>query len=551
MATNMTFTDFGTPVPADWLNNVNTFVNTTQPVYVFNVKLYGATGNGTTDDSNAIIAALNAASAAGGGVVQFPVGTYLISKTLFVPAYTTLQGYSKDTCILMAANNTSTFTGSNPNAMVMLNHTNSGVQELTIDGNISNNTSQVFVGIGQSTATTNVVVRDCIIRNTINCGILLLPNSGTTQNVIIRNNRLFNIGWDGIDCYSCVNFLVEGNSVISCGGNGILTGYSAGTNSNFAQHGRITNNYVNKATPPTHILAGQAETGFMIVNGAGDSYILVDHNDLFDNRNAAQDGLGLGQDGVNVNEALVWANNTITYAGLYGLDMSSNHIAIGNYIRWSAQQGIKFGTDVGGNLVNSTCAYNIIDSCNLAGSGTSEGIWCEGTLTVGLPTALYANIKIVGNRVVDYNLTPHTIYGLGIGFKNNLTYSNCDFSDNDFSQLTGVNGNAFHTTNVGTNFVGWTWKNNRHPQNMPTISGATPNVMGLDACVMNNGSAINVSDLLGKYDGKELIIQHVNGNTTYITPVMNKTAGGNTTAGSASIYRFVSYGGNWYYNQFY
>lgn len=27
MATNMTFTDFVTPVPADWLNNVNTWVN--------------------------------------------------------------------------------------------------------------------------------------------------------------------------------------------------------------------------------------------------------------------------------------------------------------------------------------------------------------------------------------------------------------------------------------------------------------------------------------------------------------------------------------------
>lgn len=44
---------------------------------VFNVKSYGATGNGATDDSAAIQNAINAADAAGGGVVYFPAGIYL------------------------------------------------------------------------------------------------------------------------------------------------------------------------------------------------------------------------------------------------------------------------------------------------------------------------------------------------------------------------------------------------------------------------------------------------------------------------------------------
>lgn len=546
----MTFTDFVTPIPADWLNNVNTFVNTPTATYVFNVKAYGAIGNGVVDDSNAVLAAISAASGAGGGVVQFPAGTYLITKTLFVPTNTTLQGISKNTAKIIAGNNVSTFTGGNPNAMIMLNSSNSGIENLTIDGNINNNTAQVFAGIGQSQPVSNVIIQNCIIQNTINAAILLLPNTSVSQNVIIRNNLIQNSGWDGIAAYSLYNFLISGNSIISTGSNGIVTGYS-NTNAAIAQHGRITDNYVNKATPPTHILAGNVETGFLIVNGAGDSYILVDHNDMYDNRNAAQDGLGLGQDGTSVNEGLVWANNTITYAGLYGLDMSSNHIATGNYIRYSAQQGIKFGTDIGGNLVNSICANNIVDSCNFAGTGTTEGIWVAATLTGALPTALYANIKITGNIVVDFNPTAHTIFGLGIGFQNNLVYQNCDFSNNDFSQLAGSNGNAFHTTGTGSNFVGWTWSKNKHPGAMPFIFGATPNIMGLDACVMSNSSPTNVSDLLGRYDGKELIIQHINGNSTYVTPVMNKTAGGNTTAAAASIYRFFSYGGSWYYQQLY
>ena len=43
---------------------------------VYNVKDYGATGDGSTDDSAAINAAVAAAHAAGGGTVIFPPGTY-------------------------------------------------------------------------------------------------------------------------------------------------------------------------------------------------------------------------------------------------------------------------------------------------------------------------------------------------------------------------------------------------------------------------------------------------------------------------------------------
>lgn len=43
---------------------------------------YSATGNGTTDDTVGVSRAVSAAAAAGGGVVYFPAGTYLISSAL-------------------------------------------------------------------------------------------------------------------------------------------------------------------------------------------------------------------------------------------------------------------------------------------------------------------------------------------------------------------------------------------------------------------------------------------------------------------------------------
>ena len=56
---------------------------------VFNVKAYGAAGNGTTDDTAAIQAAINAA---GAGTVYFPAGTYLYSTVHVFSVSTSLTG---------------------------------------------------------------------------------------------------------------------------------------------------------------------------------------------------------------------------------------------------------------------------------------------------------------------------------------------------------------------------------------------------------------------------------------------------------------------------
>jgi len=59
------------------------FIALVPPIY-YNVKQYGAQGNGTTDDTTAIQTAITTAQTAGGGVVYFPPGTYIISNTLTI-----------------------------------------------------------------------------------------------------------------------------------------------------------------------------------------------------------------------------------------------------------------------------------------------------------------------------------------------------------------------------------------------------------------------------------------------------------------------------------
>lgn len=59
--------------------------------YSINVKSFGALGNGTTNDTTAIQAALDAVPATGGSVV-FPPGSYLVSAPLVVKSYTHIKG---------------------------------------------------------------------------------------------------------------------------------------------------------------------------------------------------------------------------------------------------------------------------------------------------------------------------------------------------------------------------------------------------------------------------------------------------------------------------
>lgn len=70
---------------------------------VFNVRWYGAAGDGATDDTAAIQQALDEAANAGGGVVFVPPGTYLITSSLTIGSKTTLIGAAKNAVTIKKA----------------------------------------------------------------------------------------------------------------------------------------------------------------------------------------------------------------------------------------------------------------------------------------------------------------------------------------------------------------------------------------------------------------------------------------------------------------
>jgi hypothetical protein len=73
------------------------------PTRRFNVREFGAKGDGVADDSRAVISALDEAGRNGGGVVFLPRGRYVIRQMLTVPRFTELAGEGTDLAVLMFA----------------------------------------------------------------------------------------------------------------------------------------------------------------------------------------------------------------------------------------------------------------------------------------------------------------------------------------------------------------------------------------------------------------------------------------------------------------
>lgn len=113
---------------------------------VFNVKDYGAVGNGTTDDTSSISSAISSCNGVGGGVVFFPTGTY-ITSTQTIYSNMKFQGAGFGASILklkkataadlLATNSFASLTGGATQA----GPSRFSIVDLTLDGNKANNAS--------------------------------------------------------------------------------------------------------------------------------------------------------------------------------------------------------------------------------------------------------------------------------------------------------------------------------------------------------------------------------------------------------------------------
>ena len=107
----------------------------------YNVRDYGAKGDGVTDDAPAIQKVLNMALTTGGIKVRIPSGTYALKSILYVYSNTEIE-MSKDTVLLRAANTNSMFYNADPvnstTATLYNGYGNITIRGGTFDANIAN-----------------------------------------------------------------------------------------------------------------------------------------------------------------------------------------------------------------------------------------------------------------------------------------------------------------------------------------------------------------------------------------------------------------------------
>jgi len=124
-----------------------------QPIY--NVKGYGAVGDGVTDDAAAIQAAIDAASAAGGGIVFLPQGTYKITSSLTMKSGVSIIGVGgvNESVILNSSNGTAL---NFPNTVI---YTAVRLENFSIKGDTDGGYSPTYAIYGANFRT------HCVIKN--------------------------------------------------------------------------------------------------------------------------------------------------------------------------------------------------------------------------------------------------------------------------------------------------------------------------------------------------------------------------------------------------
>lgn len=460
---------------------------------VLNVRAFGATGDGVTDDSAAVN---NALGNAVGARVYFPTGTYLCNNLSSTNSNNQIMG-DGGASVIKHKDTTA------PNRMLIISGTNTLVTGLVFD-NSNGNTSSTGLNLNADSQR----VRDCQF---------ILPNSGGVRVLATATSR--------------EDILIEG-CFFNGGGFGVATKTG---DTNMVKKVRILNNYFIGGTNGNAI-------DIDMPNGLA-SDVAVIGNVIRDYTFASGGGSGMGIAFAQVIGGTI-ANNIVEHcanAGGIHCEAGSANITIsGNVVTNCQNQGIVIFHGIAA-CTDIVITGNTVANCSQAGLDGIAGIEGAGSGTTG------ARIKIIGNTVrstgiaasshcygiafsgtvVDSQIENNSVYGTlgtnnaGIsiaaatnvriagnrstgqkyGFKAGGAVTDVQVSGNDFS---GNSTNSYDATTIGvaTRYYGL-FDGGDVPANvgggigsLSTIAAASiattgwTNTMGVNAQVFMTGTGI-------------------------------------------------------------
>lgn len=295
-------------------NATNRLSVNSNPINVINVRDFGATGDGATDDTASIQAALTA-SPADGGTVFFPAGTYIIRSALVPENNTQMVGEGDCASILTPGSGHTISTSSANIGYVHVTDANKlkihnlkflgyGVYNGSSFTNPYGGGSSVgftnddnAIRLEFSTGVANIDISGCEFTG-IGLGIAILGNT-LGENITIRDNYFHNLGKGAIRLYNCQGFDVSHNRISQVVGNLTDAADTNTTHSKFGdgillsscRDGVVYGNYVSNYVRGGILIEPQA---FPILTGSTHTNTTVDGLSSTTNIQAGMQVVGTG-----------------------------------------------------------------------------------------------------------------------------------------------------------------------------------------------------------------------------------------------------------------
>lgn len=460
----------------------------------FNVKSYGALGDGTTNDSTAIQAAISAAVAAGGGVVAFSPGTYRVGTRIELKSNVNLVGAGREVTTLRgrAGLTTAVIVGLSGDAINDVR-----IEGLTIDGDFSS--SAINVTVIQVTNGTRIVLKDCTIKNGAQVGVLY--TSCTDSSVIgcevrysgqLKASTGFGVLLSGgtrckVHCnsfYACNGMNIGGNTnAVYASVVGNICDHTAcprttvnGSGQNPASAGTLT--VVSTAGFPSQgtlsvagiagaiLYTGVTSTSFTGCTGASgtatdggtarNGYESIgftsDCTDWVVNGNHSIDS---GDNGISCSGSrAVVVGNSIDTCQFFGVNSAGdNNVIVGNVIR---NPGTVAATGYAGITLNSSTNTIVASNRILDDRGTP--LVAYGIKEIGTAGGhRYSNNRIVGSAISIFSLLQNTTSWIDVVANSTQTYAPSmtpDATTGLTKIITATNGTALTINNPANAFPG-------------------------------------------------------------------------------------------------
>lgn len=171
----------------------------------FNVKDYGAIGDGTTNDVAAIQAAINAASSAGGGSVFLPTGTYLVNTECLLASNIRIHGDGIKSNLIPGSGFHASGSSGILGTLSSASYSNIVIENLCITGSSTASTGNSpgahNIVIKASTSLSSLVIRNVTTQTAGACGVMILPTV-TGTDILIDGIEASNNASDGIQASS-------------------------------------------------------------------------------------------------------------------------------------------------------------------------------------------------------------------------------------------------------------------------------------------------------------------------------------------------------------